>query len=100
MTGVMALTVGFGLGLATYGGLWLTIRQVFHKPEVQAGEAIPFACASDLCAASSIARLALVAAAFYGMSREGPDKLLMGLGGLWLARWHLLHRLGDRPHEG
>jgi hypothetical protein len=43
-----------------------------------------------LLGASGLARLFLVGLAFYALSREGPDKLLAGLAGLWLARWCLI----------
>jgi F1F0 ATPase subunit 2 len=88
MSWVIALGIGFGLGLASFGGLWLTIQQVAHKPQAQV-----------LLAGSSLARLGLVALVFCGLIREGPDRVLAGLGGLWLARGYLVHRLGGTRHE-
>jgi len=82
MTWVSALTTGAGLGLVFFGGLWLTVLEFTRRQRV------------GLIWASYLARMALAALVFYGLSREGPDMVLAGLGGLWLSRWYLIRRLG------
>jgi F1F0 ATPase subunit 2 len=86
MTWFAALTTGFGLGLVSFGGLWLTVRRL-GRPRGRA-----------LLAAGGLARMGLVGVVFYGVGREGPDRLLAALAGLWLARWCLLRELGGVRH--
>lgn len=83
MTWFAAITTGFGLGLISFGGLWLTVRQLVDRPRRMV-----------VIGASGFARLLLVGLVFYTLSREGADKVVAGLGGLWLARWCLIRRLG------
>jgi len=87
MTWFAAITTGFGLGLASFGALWLTVRQQAWRSQRKV-----------LMGASGLARLFLVGLVLYALSREGPDKVLAGLGGLWLARWCLIRRLGGVQH--
>ncbi len=118
-----ALLCGVGLGLVSFGGLWLTVRQLV-SPKRQRGLPCPslalranqpplvrgLPCPSLalranqprlgsprtrlVLAGSNLARLTLVAVVFCGLSREGIDKVLAGLAGLWLARCWLIHQLG------
>ncbi len=81
MNWLTAATTGFGAGLVSFGMLWLTVRQLVRRPHRK-----------FLLLASGPVRLFLVGVAFYGVSREGSDKLLAGLGGLWLARWCVIRR--------
>lgn len=87
MTWFAAITTGFGLGLASFGALWLTVRQLVCQPKWRV-----------LMGASGLVRLFLVGLVLYALSCEGPDKLLAGVAGLWLARWCLLRKLGGVKH--
>ncbi|HLN27566.1 MAG TPA: ATP synthase subunit I [Gemmataceae bacterium] len=87
MSWLAATTTGFGLGLVSFGVLWLTVRQLLRGAQWKI-----------LMIASGLTRLSLVGLTFYALSREGPDKLLAGLAGLWLARCCLIRRLGGLPH--
>jgi len=84
MTWFAAITTGFGLGLASFGVLWLAVRRLVRLPQRRA-----------LIGASTFVRLFLVGIVMYALSREGPDKLLAGLTGLWLARWCLFLELAE-----
>jgi F1F0 ATPase subunit 2 len=86
MTWLVAATTGASVGIAYFGGLWLTVRRVAQGPR------------PILFVLSRVARLALVAGVFYGLSREGADMVLAGLSGLWLARWLLIRQLGGLSH--
>ena len=87
MTWLTAVTTGFGLGLASFGALWLTVRQLVSRPRRRI-----------LTGAGGLARLFLVGLVLYALSREGPDKLLAALAGLWLARSCLIRGLGGVRH--
>jgi F1F0 ATPase subunit 2 len=78
-----ALITGLGLGLAFFGGLWLTVRRIARGRG-----------RSGLLVASGLGRLALAGLVLGGLSREGAGPLLAGLGGVWLARWSLVRQLG------
>jgi F1F0 ATPase subunit 2 len=79
MTWFAASATGFGVGLVSFGGLWLTVRQLVRRPRRQFWLGV-----------SGLARLLLIGLAFFALCREGPDMLLAGLGGLWLARYCLI----------
>jgi F1F0 ATPase subunit 2 len=87
MTLFVAFTTGFGLGLASFGALWLTVRRLLTRPGGNLGMGV-----------SGLARLLLIGLVFWGLGREGPDKVLAGLAGLWLARGVLLRELGGVRH--
>ncbi len=87
MTWPAALTTGFGLGLAYFGGLWLSVRQLTGRRHPRAWLAIGRAL-----------RLALAALVFCALSRHGAEALLVGLLGFWLARWLLLVRVAGVHH--
>jgi F1F0 ATPase subunit 2 len=81
-----ALLIGLGLGLASFGGLWLTVR------------GLPTGKAGIWLAVSAVVRLGLVGVTFYGLSREGPGLVLAGLAGLWLGRWWVVRQVGGHGH--
>ncbi len=83
MNALCALTTGFGIGLASLGGLWLTIRYAVRTPRGHMALAL-----------SQALRLALAAGGFYAVSREGPEFLLPGLAGYWIARRISIRRWG------
>jgi F1F0 ATPase subunit 2 len=87
MTWPAAFCTGVGVGLASYGGLWLTVRRMVRRPGGR-----------GLLGLSWLVRFLLVALVFYALSREGTAMLLLGIGGLLLARWYLLVRLGGLGH--
>jgi F1F0 ATPase subunit 2 len=82
MMWIAAVGAGAGLGLAYFGGLWLTVRGVVNRPSRSA--LIPY---------GGVARLVLLAAGLTILGRQGAGMLLAALGGLWLSRWFLIHRL-------
>jgi F1F0 ATPase subunit 2 len=87
MTWNEALMTGAGLGLAYFGGLWLTVRYLSRGRR------------GVLLAASRCLRLGLVGLTFYGLSRDGVGMVLSGLAGLWLARWCLIRQLSGGQHD-
>jgi F1F0 ATPase subunit 2 len=89
MSWIAALTSGVGLGLASFGGLWLTVRW---------GTASSYSVAVFLI--SSLIRLLAVAVVFCVLSCEGPGPALAGLGGLLTARGLLVGGLGGMSHGG
>ena len=83
MSWIVAIGAGAGLGLAYFGGLWLTVCQVARHPSRTAW--IPL---------GHLARLSLLGLGLAGLSRHGAGGILAALGGIWLSRWFLLRRLG------
>jgi F1F0 ATPase subunit 2 len=83
MMWIAAVGAGAGLGLAYFGGLWITVRSVVSRPTRSA--LVPYGAAI---------RLVLLAAGLAVLGRHGAGILVAALGGLWLSRWFLLHRLG------
>jgi F1F0 ATPase subunit 2 len=71
------------LGLAYFGGLWLTVSRVAGRPALCGW--IPL---------SSLARLGLLGAALAGLGRQDAGSILAALAGIWLSRWYLLRRIG------
>jgi F1F0 ATPase subunit 2 len=88
MSWLMAIGMGAGLGLAYYGALWLTVRQVVSRPSM-----------AVMVPASSLIRFILLAIGLMILGRHGPGRILAALGGLWLSRGYLLHRLGGARFE-
>lgn len=86
MNGGCALFTGIGLGLVYFGGLWLGVRQGLRSHR------------SAWMNLSRLLRTLLFTLTFALLSREGLAVLLAGLTGFWLARWHLLRRLGGQLH--
>jgi F1F0 ATPase subunit 2 len=87
MSWIAAIGVGAGLGLAYFGGLWLTVRQVTRRPSRIAW--IPL---------GHLGRLSVLGLGLAGLSRHGAGGILAALGGIWLSRWILLHLLGGVGH--
>ena len=86
MIWVAAVVAGAGLGLAYFGGLWLTVRGVVGRP-ARAG-LVPYGGAI---------RLALLGSGLLLLGRQGAGALVGALGGLWLSRWYLLRRIAGGP---
>ena len=111
MNALAALAAGALVGLASFGGLWLTVRRLPKSAECGMRNAewktrlrlaasqrrppsvfgIPH---SALRIGTTLGRLALVGVAFAVLARSGPGAVLAGLAGLWLARWWLVWRIG------
>jgi F1F0 ATPase subunit 2 len=82
MNWAAAAGTGFGLGLAYFGVLWLSVRRL------GTGGAAGFA-------AGRLARLALAAVVFYALLKGGgAQAVLAGLVGLIAARGYLVRRIG------
>jgi F1F0 ATPase subunit 2 len=83
MNDFLALTIslagGFGAGVIFFGGLWLTVRRLdrLRYPGV-------------VFLLSSVARLALVLAVFWWLSRDGLPQLALCLTGFIIARFVLI----------
>lgn len=87
MNGTMALMTGVSLGLAYFGGLWWTVSATLQTPRGRAWIAV-----------SRLVRFLLCAVVFYALGRQGLGLLLAAVAGFWIARWHLLRRLGGTAH--
>jgi F1F0 ATPase subunit 2 len=83
MSWILGIVTGIGLGFACFGGLWLTVKQMMQSPH-----------RGGWIAVSQIGRLALCSLMFCALSREGIGVVFSALGGFWIARWHLIRRLG------
>jgi F1F0 ATPase subunit 2 len=84
-----AVITGIGLGLAYYGGLWLSLRNLLERrpswPRFVLGQ---------------LARLGLAAVVFVALLRaDGPTGALLGLGGMLAARWWLTGKIGRAHHD-
>jgi len=84
----VGLIVGLALGLAYFGGLWLTTRRLSTN-QAPAGLAV----------LRRSGRLALVAGGLVVLSQLGLGPLLAGLAGMWLSRGFLIARLGGPDHD-
>jgi F1F0 ATPase subunit 2 len=84
---LLAACLGAGLGLAYFGGLWLTVQHLARRPR-----------AAGLVALSRGLRLAGLGVAVYLLVRSAPGDLLAAAAGFWLARGYLLYRLGGAGH--
>lgn len=87
MSWFVAIGAGVGLGLAYFGGLWLTVRGVAQRP-VLAGWAPVL----------GLVRLALLGAGLAILGGRGAGGLVAALGGIWLARSVLIHEIGGGVH--
>jgi F1F0 ATPase subunit 2 len=83
MSWLVALAGGIGLGLVSFGGLWLTVRQLAQQPRYRMWIIV-----------SQAARLILLTLGFYLFCRAGPGAVVCGLGGLLIAKWYLVLTLG------
>lgn len=82
MIWIAAIGAGAALGLAHFGGLWLTVRGVVDRPARSA--LVPYAGAI---------RLALLGSGLMLLARQGAGAMMAALGGIWLSRWFLLRRI-------
>ncbi len=89
MNWIVAVSAGAGLGLAYFGGLWLTVVGVVRQPSWAVWVPV-----------SGVARLILLGLGLAILCRQGTGSALAALGGLWLARWYLMLRLGGVRHGG
>lgn len=89
MTWIAAGAAGVGLGLAYFGGLWLTVASVVRRPS-RVGW-IPI---------SGLVRFFILGLGLVALSRSGAGGLLAALSGLWLSRWYLIRRLGGLKNGG
>jgi len=87
MSWIVAMSAGLGLGVAYFGGLWLTVTSVLRRP-----------ASAALVPISGAARLVLLGLALAFFARQGAGSMVAALGGLWLARWYLLRRIGGPCH--
>jgi len=88
MIWIAAVGAGAGLGLAYFGGLWLTVRGVVSRPARSA--LVPYGGAI---------RLILLGSALVLLCRQGAGALVGALGGIWLSRWFLVRRIAG-GHDG
>jgi F1F0 ATPase subunit 2 len=85
----VAASTGFGLGLAYFGGLWLSVGALRCGPRPSAHLLV-----------GRLGRLALAAVTFLALLRTGgTGALLVGLGGVLAARWYLVRTIG-RSSDG
>jgi F1F0 ATPase subunit 2 len=89
MNWAVAFGAGAGLGLAYFGGLWLTVVGVLRRPSRLVWVPV-----------SGVVRLVLLGVALAALSRQGAGSVLAALVGLWLSRWYLVRRLGGVRHGG
>jgi F1F0 ATPase subunit 2 len=89
MTLWSAWTTGFGIGLASIGGLWLSVRFAAGTSR-----------GSTILAASHLLRMSLTAAGFYAVLRESPVLVVPALFGFWVARRVLLDKWGGIADVG
>lgn len=86
MNWVAAAGTGFGLGLAYFGGLWVSVRGLERRRSLRG------------LARARLLRLALAGVTFYALLKAGGlGAVAAGLVGLVGARWHLARTLGGAP---
>ena len=88
MIWIAAVGAGAALGLAYFGGLWLTVRGVVSRPARSA--LVPYGGAI---------RLIFLGSGLMLLGRQGAGALVGALGGLWLSRWFLVRRIAG-AHDG
>jgi F1-F0 ATPase (N-ATPase) AtpR subunit len=87
MIWVVMAVCGFLLGLAYFGSLWLSVRHMLqgrHRPH--------------LIDAGRLLRLGLFGVAVAVLCVHAAGTALGILPGLWLARWSVVHYLGEVRH--
>jgi len=103
MNALAAISTGAGIGLAYYGGLWLSLRRAggvspLSEPlatGASLGGLTPLARQFGICLTlSRLARLAIAWLGFYALMAEGISFGLAGLVGLLLVRWYLVRHWG------
>lgn len=88
MIWITAVGAGAGLGLAYFGGLWLTVRSVVSRPS-----------RSAFLSYGAAIRLMLLGCGLTALGRLGAGPLVAALGGLWMSRWFLMRRV-EGGHDG
>ena len=84
MNWAAALGTGFGLGLATFGGLWAGVRRLQER-------------GASSFVMRRLARLGLVAITFYVLIQVGGVKAVtVGLIGLMVGRWYVIRAIGGK----
>ncbi len=81
---LLNFVAGAALGFFYFGGLWLTVRQLAKRDQPLLLMAISF-----------IGRLALTLLGFYLVAGGHWERLLIAIGGFFLARLLLVKRLGN-----
>jgi len=87
MSWIVAVSAGAGLGLAYFGGLWLTVVALVRQPSM-----------AGLLPMSGVARLIVLGIGLAILSRQGAGSILAALAGLWLSRWFMLRWIGGCDH--
>jgi hypothetical protein len=88
MNWAAAASTGFGLGLAYFGGLWLSVCGLRSDP----GAAARFAAGRPV-------RLALAAVTFFALLKTGgTPAVFAAIAGLLAARWIVVREIGGNPH--
>jgi F1F0 ATPase subunit 2 len=84
MNWAVAGSTGFGLGLAYFGGLWLSVRALRSDSR-----------SSTRFLVGRLGRLVLAAVTFYALLRTGGTQaVIVGLVGVLAARWYLVRAIG------
>lgn len=78
MNGIAAVGLGMGMGLAYFGGLWLTVRHLAGRR-----------ARSPLVSYGAGIRMALLGSGLALLGRLGAGALVGALVGIWLSRWVL-----------
>jgi len=81
---MIAATAGAGIGLAFFGGLWVSIRCT-----------APHRRRSGMIVVSGVVRWMLAGFSFFIVSRAGAAAALAALGGFWFVRSILILALGE-----
>jgi F1F0 ATPase subunit 2 len=81
---MMAVLAGAGIGLAFFGGLWVSIRCAVQTPRRR-----------GMIAVSGGLRWILAGVAFFVISRAGTAAVLAAFGGFWLTRSIMILGMGE-----
>lgn len=81
---IIALLAGVAIGIAFFGGLWVSVRCAVYSPRRR-----------GMIAACGALRWLLVGVAFFLLSRAGAAAVLAAFGGFWLTRSLLILRMGE-----
>lgn len=87
MTLLLGFAAGIVLGLASFGGLWVTVHRAMEHRGAAAAILV-----------SSLVRIALAGAVFFALTRIGAGAAVAGLCGLVLGRHALLRATGGIDH--
>jgi F1F0 ATPase subunit 2 len=84
MNHLIALLAGVAIGLAFFGGLWVSVRC-----------AVQYSRHRGMIAACGALRWLLAGVSFFLISRAGAGAVLAAFGGFWLTRSMLILRMGQ-----